>query len=129
MGGGVNGPGQSTGNQEQAPPDSTVAGNGSGSFAGQNRVNSFVSNGDPADTNNAQDTFIYDRATSTQERVSVAADGSQVAQGGVNPAMSDDGRFVAFISFDPALVPTGSPSAANVFIRDRLGTRSWPGQF
>jgi len=45
MGGGVNGPGQSTSGLDQSPPDTTVAGNGSGSFAGQNRVNSFVSNG------------------------------------------------------------------------------------
>jgi hypothetical protein len=82
---------------------------------------SSADNGDPTDTNGRQDTFVYDRSAAVLERVSVAADGSQIAQGGGNPAMSADGRFVTFASFDNALLPPGSPTTANVFVRDRSG--------
>ena len=54
------------------------------------------------------------------ERVSVACDGSQ---GNVNsdfPALSADGRFVAFASAATNLVPDDTNNVSDVFVRDRL---------
>ena len=87
---------------------------------------SFSSNGDPNDTNAVADSFIYDRVTTATQRISVADDGSELANGGVNPDMSDDGRFVAFISYSGPELPSGSPSAYNVFLRDRTGAVTTP---
>ncbi|MFL6158857.1 MAG: Ig-like domain-containing protein [Marmoricola sp.] len=82
---------------------------------------SFADQG-TADTNGRADTFVYDRSSGSAERVSVASDGSQLADGGVNPVMSDDGAFVAFISYGPAMLPPGSVDTVfNVFLRDRSG--------
>ncbi|MBI3844780.1 MAG: PD40 domain-containing protein [Planctomycetes bacterium] len=49
------------------------------------------------DTNGVTDVFIRDRAIGTTQRVSVASDGSQAnAASTSNPAISGNGRFVAF---------------------------------
>ena len=80
---------------------------------------SWQPNGVPDDTNNSQDTYLVNRASNAIQRASVAPDGSQLPEGGVNPAISDTGRYVAFTSFSTAVLPAGSPSpVANVFLRD-----------
>ena len=50
------------------------------------------------DTNGTADIFVHDRQTGTTERVSVATGGSQATGGSFTPAISADGRFVAFHS-------------------------------
>jgi Tol biopolymer transport system component len=50
------------------------------------------------DTNEAWDIFVTDLRTSRSERVSVASDGTQSNGNSLRPAISDDGRYVAFES-------------------------------
>ena len=50
------------------------------------------------DTNGADDIFVHDRQTGTTERVSVATGGTEATGDSYTPAISADGRFVAFYS-------------------------------
>ena len=50
-----------------------------------------------SDTNNASDVFVHDRNTGTTTRVSVDSAGTQANGASDSPALSADGRFVAFI--------------------------------
>lgn len=98
------------------------------------------------DTNEACDVFVRDRKTGQTERVSISSSGNQTGLGSgllgtgllgggsfpsVGPSISASGRFVAFSSPAPNLVPgdtnlcerpTSPPSAGpcwDVFVRDR----------
>ena len=74
----------------------------------------------PGDTNNNLDVFVHDRVTGSTERVSVASDGSQ-ANGGSNvPAISADGRYVAFGSGAGNLAPGDTNVSGDVFVHDRV---------
>jgi Tol biopolymer transport system component len=86
---------------------------------------SFASNLVPGDTNDGCDVFVRDNATGAVERVSVSSTGAQVATGFScdAPAISGDGRFVAFHSDGAGLVPDDTSTNSDVFVRDRaLGT-------
>jgi Tol biopolymer transport system component len=75
------------------------------------------------DTNSEFDVFVRDRQSGSTERVSLSNSGQQANGFQAGGSLSDDGRFVAFTSDDPALLPIGARRAANVFVRDRaLGT-------
>ncbi len=82
----------------------------------------------PEDTNELTDIFVYDRVAQTIERVSVAADGNQGDGASFAPAISADGRWVAFWSFATNLVPDDTETCgkapatyncADIFVRDR----------
>jgi Tol biopolymer transport system component len=74
----------------------------------------------PGDTNGLVDVFVHDRLTGQTTRVSVASDGTQATGGSVSPALSADGRFVAFFSDAPNLVPGDTNGLFDVFVHDRL---------
>jgi len=57
------------------------------------------------DTNDVVDIFVHDRQTGTTERVSVSTTGEEGNSSSSSPALSADGRFVAFTSFAANLVP------------------------
>lgn len=80
---------------------------------------SWASNLVPGDANGACDVFVYDRQTSTIERVSVASGGGDANADSYGPSISADGRYVAFDSDASDLVPGDSNGAADVFVRDR----------
>ncbi len=98
---------------------------------------STASNLVAGDTNGAQDIFVRDRSTGRTERVSVASDGHQGEvnallptlcprdEGAEAPAISADGRYVAFHSCFANLVPLGptwlgdTNAMADVFVHDR----------
>jgi Tol biopolymer transport system component len=71
----------------------------------------------PGDTNNWPDVFLHDVMTGTTIRVSVGAAGQQSPFGGTRPAISGDGRYVAFDSVSP-LVPDDLNGNPDVFVRD-----------
>ncbi len=81
---------------------------------------SDASNLVPGDTNSWPDVFVHDRRTRTIERASVGPDGIQGNYGSSSPALSADGRLVAFYSDASNLVPGGTNGYRNVFVR-RLG--------
>jgi uncharacterized repeat protein (TIGR01451 family) len=74
----------------------------------------------PGDTNGVTDIFVHDRVTLKTRRVSVDSDGVQGngASSGI-PAISADGRFVAFMSAADNLVPEETNGVTDIFVHDR----------
>src|SRR5215213_1500859 len=56
----------------------------------------------------------------TTIRVSVASGGTQANGSSWNPAMSSDGRYIAFDSSSNNLIPVDTNGAEDVFVHDRL---------
>jgi len=73
----------------------------------------------PLDTNNNSDIFVHNRLTGSTERVSVASDGTQANGDSISPAISSDGRFVAFSSEASNLVAGDTNNKADIFVHDR----------
>jgi len=71
------------------------------------------------DENSTTDVFVVDRVAGTTERVSVATGGGEAAGPSDAPAISADGRYVAFRSGASDLVAGDGNSSADVFVRDR----------
>ena len=72
------------------------------------------------DTNNRSDVFVHDRATGATTRVSVGNSGIQADNSSSSPALSGDGRHVAFSSAAINLVTGDTNGAIDVFVHDRL---------
>jgi Tol biopolymer transport system component len=78
-----------------------------------------------ADHNGARDVFLVETATGVVSLVSVTTGGAQGTADSAFPALSPDGRFVAFASAAPELVPglDLNGTFGDVYLRDRvLGT-------
>jgi Tol biopolymer transport system component len=71
------------------------------------------------DTNGARDVFVRDLQTSETTRVSVSSSGAEANGDSFAPAVSSDGRFVAFASSASNLVDGDTNDANDVFVRDR----------
>jgi Tol biopolymer transport system component len=71
------------------------------------------------DANNARDVFVRDLQSGETTRVSVASGGAEANGDSFEPAISADGRFVAFSSAATNLVAGDSNVANDVFVRDR----------
>jgi predicted secreted protein len=71
------------------------------------------------DTNNASDVFVMDVASAAVSRVSVSSSDTQATSSSSAPAVSADGRFVAFTSAASNLVTGDVPNTTNVFVHDR----------
>lgn len=71
------------------------------------------------DTNGKADAFVRDTQAGTTTRVSVGAGGAQAdAETRDGPAISADGRYVAFVSQASNLVAGDTNDAADAFVRD-----------
>ena len=81
---------------------------------------SYASNLVTGDTNGVGDIFVHDRVTGTTDRVSVSSTGAQGNAYSRMPAISLEGRFVAFESLASNLVGGDSNSRIDVFVRDRI---------
>ncbi|HEV3365386.1 MAG TPA: hypothetical protein VG795_14855 [Acidimicrobiia bacterium] len=72
------------------------------------------------DTNGVGDVFVHDRARKETARVSLGPGGAQGTGGdSYAPALSADGRYVAFASDAPDLVADDTNKATDVFVYDR----------
>lgn len=80
---------------------------------------SFATNLVANDTNTAYDIFVHDRVTRQTERVSVRTNEVEGDAASSAPAISADGRFVAFHSVAKNLVPNDSNNQVDIFLRDR----------
>ena len=111
--------------------DSSVAGDHLGDYGDMTPDGRFVvfassaSNLVAGDTNGVGDVFVRDRRTGVTERVSVGPKGVE-GNGDSNflgiataPAISDDGRYVAFKSDASNLVKGDRNHLTDVFVRDR----------
>jgi Tol biopolymer transport system component len=72
----------------------------------------------PGDTNRTSDVFLHDRAGGTTSRASLGRAGEQPDGPSSDPAISADGRFVAFASEATNLVLGDANGASDVFVRD-----------
>lgn len=72
-----------------------------------------------ADQNFSTDVFLRDRTLAKTERVSVATDGTEGDLDSSGGSISDDGRYVTFISNASNFDPNDSGIYADVFVRDR----------
>ena len=79
---------------------------------------STASNLVSGDTNSYYDVFIRDTQAGTTSRVSVDSSGNQVTGSSTHLSISGDGRFVAFQSEAPGLVPADTNYAPDIFVRD-----------
>jgi hypothetical protein len=81
---------------------------------------SYATNLVPPDSNGASDIFVFDRTARTTELVSVTADGRRTNGNSFSPAISADGRLVAFASNAANLrPPSGGNTTGGIFVRDR----------
>jgi len=80
---------------------------------------SWASNLVAGDTNVANDIFIHDRLTGATWCVSVGPGGVPGNGPSINPAMSADGRWIAFSSHASSLIFDDTNSDSDVFVHDR----------
>lgn len=93
---------------------SEEAGSGSATFSGDGRFLAFSSAASdlvPADTNGAEDLFVYSIADASLERVEVG--------GSTRPRISGDGRFVVFSTNVDNLVAGDTNGSSDSFLFDR----------
>ncbi len=79
---------------------------------------SHASNLVPGDTNDSPDVFLFDVATATVQRMSVADDGAEAPSGTLawRPAISGDGNAVGFSSDSANLVPGDTNGLMDTFV-------------
>jgi Tol biopolymer transport system component len=80
---------------------------------------SLASNLVRGDTNHRADVFVHDRKRGKTTRVGVSSTGAEANDGSIwLPAISDNGRVVAFFSRSTNLVPNDHNGIADFFVRD-----------
>jgi Tol biopolymer transport system component len=86
-------------------------------IAFQSRASNLV----PGDTNGVTDVFVRDLGFGgTVARVSLTPTGGQVNAASQSPAISADGRYVAFVSSASTIVAGDTNGVSDVFVRDRI---------
>jgi hypothetical protein len=105
----------SAGNQGNSRSfNSSISGDGR-YIAFESLSNNLVLN----DTNSYDDIFVHDRTTGTTTRVSVSSEGIQGNYGSNMPSISNDGRYVGFVSRASTLVTDDTNSWNDIFVHDR----------
>jgi len=105
----------SAGNQGNGPSESPA-------MSANGRYVSFGSGSSnlvPGDTNGFGDIFVHDRHTGTTTRASVDSAGNQGNGHSWSPAISADGRYVAFQSDASNLVSGDTNGTSDIFVHDR----------
>jgi Tol biopolymer transport system component len=74
------------------------------------------------DSNGVADVFVRDRLTSRTKRISVSTGGAEGNDESYGPAMTPDGRFVAYNSRATNLVSGDTNGKSDVFMQEVLGT-------
>lgn len=80
---------------------------------------SYASNLVDGDSNALGDIFVYDRDTDTIERVTLGVGGAEPDDDSWLPAISGDGRYVAFASLATNLVAGDTNGQEDIFLYDR----------
>lgn len=92
------------------------------SISADGRFVAFASSADgmlPGDTDGASDVFVRDRIAGTTEGISVAPTPSGFGNTSTSPAITPDGRYVTFSSWEDSLVPGDTNNSFDIFVRDR----------
>jgi len=116
-----------TGNNSRVSVNSSgIQGNGDShypSISGDGRYVSYWSNATnlvSGDSNNRSDIFVYDTSSKTTRRISVTSSGIQGNGTSNDPAISGDGRYVAYTSFATNLVTGDTNLKSDIFVFDTL---------
>ena len=105
-----------SGEDSNGPSYGTIAITPDGRFiAFTSRASNIVEN----DTNQYDDVFVWDGMSRTTERVSISTTGQQANNWSMNPSISADGRFIAFMSEASNLVENDTNQVWDVFVHDR----------
>ncbi|HWL64658.1 MAG TPA: carboxypeptidase regulatory-like domain-containing protein, partial [Actinomycetota bacterium] len=99
-------------------------------YYSSDRILGVDEDGDPIDTNDAADVFVTVPGSGVYERVSVASDGNQGGAieadirdpdpfASAQPRLSNDGRYVAFISRLQGLDPRVNSLERHAYVHDR----------
>jgi Tol biopolymer transport system component len=91
------------------------------SVSGDGRYVAFqsaASNLVAGDKNLSDDIFVHDRQMNTTIRVSVSDSDEEANGRSTNPSISDDGRYVAFVSYASNLVANDTNGYRDIFLRD-----------
>jgi Tol biopolymer transport system component len=81
---------------------------------------SYATNLIPGDTNGNPDIFLRDRQTGLTTLVSVDSSGVHGNDASFYPAISSDGRFLAFRSYASNLVSGDTNGVPDIFVHDRI---------
>ncbi|MFZ4573884.1 MAG: GC-type dockerin domain-anchored protein, partial [Phycisphaerales bacterium] len=78
------------------------------------------------DTNGVEDVFVFETAVGHADRVSLSSTNAQATEASVTPAISGNGRFVAFVSAQHTLDGAGFNPGEEVYVRalESLGNDS-----
>lgn len=79
---------------------------------------SYASNLVGNDTNNVADVFLYDKRNKTIKRVSVSSTGAEGNNDSSNSKITQDGRFVFFLSYASNLVENDRNGKGDIFRHD-----------
>ena len=79
----------------------------------------------PDDRNFSWDVFVHELESGRTERVSLDSAGGEGDSGSFDPALSADGRFVAFASLASNLAPGDDNALFDVYLRDRTSGTTW----
>jgi len=74
----------------------------------------------PGFTNGARHVFVRDRQSGTTEWISISSSGVEANDWSYSPAISSNGRYVAFDSWASNLVSGDTNGVRDVFVHDRL---------
>ena len=92
------------------------------SISGSGRLVAFQSDATnlvPGDENDSSDIFVHDRKTQKTKRVSVRSNGNEGDGVSSDPAISSNGRWVAFGSDATNLVGGDTNNRSDIFVHDR----------
>lgn len=95
---------------------------GGPSISGDGRFVAFESTASDlvsGDTNEQEDIFVYDRLLGLMEKITPSSDGNGAQQFSQTPAISADGRFVAYVSERNDIVSDDTNGLPDVFVYDR----------
>ena len=82
----------------------------------------------PLGASRVQKIFVYDQQTGSISQVSLTPEGRNPNRGSFLPALSANGRYVAFESFATDMVPGDGNGAVDIFVYDRQEGRTTQGE-
>lgn len=112
----------------KANGDGVMPGTGSRpAISGNGRFVAFVTGAvmTGVDTNGKKDVYVRDLWAGTTELVSRTDDEKPVLGDSEAPSISDDGRFVLFLTKAANLIPNDDTGKRDAFLRDRFENRTW----
>lgn len=107
---------------DSAGNESSGGGSSSPAISGDGTVVAFVADANnlvTGDNNGTLDIFVHDLTTGETERVSVSSAGDEGNNISDAPAISEDGRYIAFESFADNLAENDHDDHKDVFVHDR----------